>query len=147
MEKIKQQYISLLSSCEDLPFASECLTSLKEEEIMINRDNTDIVQNLLLLYTDRYNIQKNVVRKETVLGYDYLLDKLKGLDKGMILKTTYVFKKDYGYVLVYSEELFSVIGVLKTLNSSLEKMKKLQLIYKKKGLKTNLYLLNTKTDE
>lgn len=114
-------------------YAKEIYEHIVTQKIRIHSPFTIAADDILGTYTIRERIQREIIRKEWVLGYKVVLPNLAKEQKALVA-VFHVSTKETGYLVFADAELTRVVGILKLLGSNLEKDEYLGKEYQEKGL-------------
>jgi hypothetical protein len=101
-------------------YAKEIYEKIQTGKVRIHSPFTIAADDILNTYTIRERIQREVTRKEVVLGYDVVLPNLANEEKALVA-VFHVSTQDSGYLVFANETLTRIVGILKLPFSNFEK--------------------------
>ncbi|AUP79687.1 hypothetical protein [Flavivirga eckloniae] len=142
MDKIIEDYVKSLEKKKTMFLVEECLKSLKEDEIIINKDAFSTIKRLFSFYTDKYNVQQEILKNKKIIDYELLLNELKKYSDDLEVETSILSNFKNGFIILQLRHSGELIGILKSHKVNLDKSKDLIRTYKNKGLTLNYYYFN-----
>lgn len=114
-------------------FAEEIYGLIKTDEVRIHQPFIIEAENILATYIIRERIQREVTKKEVVLGYEVVLPNL-AQEKKALVAVFRVSTKESSYLIFADDALRRIIGILKFPHSNFDKEVSLGKDYREQGL-------------
>lgn len=108
----------------------------KEEEIYLEDSGLLPRDVTLTNYTDKYNVQKNIVKKDIVIGYEDLTEGLR-VYNGENVHLFTMAVSDSVFIFFVNEDISQLIGVIRSYNQNRSSILEMNKIYRTKGLDVN----------
>ena len=114
-------------------YAQECLGYLKDGEVSFDPNTPLETKHLYEVYKNRFLIQKNLTKNETVHGYSQVLERLQNEEDQEIRNFT-VATKIGAFIVFTTTAVDRFIAILKSSSHNIAKAKELNEIYRQRGI-------------
>ena len=118
-------------------YFEEFVLLFESEITTVDIENICSAEFLFTKFSDHSDIQRYVAKKKTVYGYRNVLSELKKKEKNLLIIVARFYTKDFGFIILIDKITLNVLGVLKSLNSNYEKVKKINEFNDSRGFKSN----------
>lgn len=118
---------------QDDRYAQECLRYLKDGEVFFDPNTPLETKHLYEVYKNRFLIQKDLTKNESVNGYPQVLEQLQNEEDDEIRNFT-IATKVGAFVIFTTTAMDRFIAILKSSNHTIAKAKELNEIYRQRGV-------------
>ena len=118
-------------------YLEEFVLLFESEDTTVDIENICSAEFLYTKFSNHFEIQRHVTKKKTVHGYKNVLSELKKKEKDSLIIVARFYTNDFGFIILIDKITLNVLGVLKSLNSNYEKVKKINEFNDLRGFKSN----------
>lgn len=131
-EEFEKFYFLLKKQTSNI-YINEMVDEIEESEVLFHPPSKLKTRHLFKIYTDRFNMQKEVTKHNLVEGWSETLNNLEEENDEYICIVSLV-TKTASYIVFISTLIDRTIGVLKSRNNDLKKAMELRKLYGQKKL-------------